>query len=177
MVRSARPNQGYHNVCSKRGRRPWNTPGAQLSAGERKCLWRLPRVRYDWTATCTLSYDEEDDGALTESDHTVEEVKVDTWGGWIFHQHGSQTAFSAARIPRARAAAPRPIRVRKRRYKVAPVVICDCKWKTATTPSWSPTRRGPRTRNCSSYGQLIRLQQRHDCTRSQRFDEPNPALR
>jgi phenylpropionate dioxygenase-like ring-hydroxylating dioxygenase large terminal subunit len=79
--------RAYYNVCSHRGRRLVETPrGARNACGNRKQLvcgyhgWR-----YDLEGRCThVPFEDDWKGALSDERTRLREVKVDTWGGWIW---------------------------------------------------------------------------------------------
>jgi nitrite reductase/ring-hydroxylating ferredoxin subunit/Arc/MetJ-type ribon-helix-helix transcriptional regulator len=79
--------KAYHNVCPHRGRRLVSTPpGAQHACGTKQrfvCGFHGWAFNLDGKNAHVL--DPQDwKGALNEARTSLAEVKVDTWGGWIF---------------------------------------------------------------------------------------------
>ncbi len=96
--------KAFHNVCPHRGRRLVDTPaGENRACGKRQ---RFVCGFHGWTYNLegknTFILDPQDwKGALTEERTSLAEVKVDTWGGWIFINMDPERRV-AARISRAR---------------------------------------------------------------------------
>ena len=79
--------KAYHNVCTHRGRRLVGTPaGANQACGKTQkfgCNYHAWTFNLEGKATYIL--DKGDwKGALTDERTNLAEVKVDTWGGWIW---------------------------------------------------------------------------------------------
>jgi phenylpropionate dioxygenase-like ring-hydroxylating dioxygenase large terminal subunit len=88
VVRSAPDKiRAYYNVCSHRGRRLVDTPpGAKNARGDHvRFVCGFHGWTYDLDGRCTRVPGREDwKGALTDERTRLGEVRVDTWGGWIW---------------------------------------------------------------------------------------------
>ncbi|MGK8506552.1 aromatic ring-hydroxylating oxygenase subunit alpha [Nocardia asiatica] len=79
--------RAYHNVCAHRGRRLVDTPpGAHDARGSRKqFVCGFHGWRYDLEGRNTFTAEREDwTCGLTERNDGLNQVNVDTWGGWIW---------------------------------------------------------------------------------------------
>jgi len=88
IVRTA-PDEikAYHNVCPHRGRRLVSTPpGAHSASGRKKtfiCGYHAWTFDLDGKPAYILDRDDWTD-KLTDVCASLKQVRVDTWGGWIF---------------------------------------------------------------------------------------------
>ncbi len=82
--------------------------------------------RYNLDGKCTFKLDESDwKGALTDERTRLNEVKVDTWGGWIFINM-DPNAVSLREYLEPAASILDPFELGKMRYKWRQWVIFDC---------------------------------------------------
>jgi len=88
IVRTATDKiKAFHNVCMHRGRKLVDTPQGERNAhGKRnQFVCRYHGWRYDLEGQCTHIIHKDDwKGALTAENTRLSEVKVDTWGGWVW---------------------------------------------------------------------------------------------
>ncbi|WP_299695382.1 aromatic ring-hydroxylating dioxygenase subunit alpha [Hydrocarboniphaga sp.] len=134
IVRTAADQiKAYHNVCSHRGRKLVDTPADAKSACGRKKSFVCPF--HGWTfnldGECTRIREKDDwQGALTPENTHLSEVKVDTWGGWVWiNMDPNCEPLHDYLEPAAGMLDPfqlENMRVRWRRW-----VIFDCNWKVA----------------------------------------------
>jgi phenylpropionate dioxygenase-like ring-hydroxylating dioxygenase large terminal subunit len=125
--------KAYHNVCTHRGRRLVGTPpGANHACGTaRKFGCNYHAWTFDLDGKATYILDQDDwKGALTEERTSLAEVKVDTWGGWIWINMDPKC------IPLREYLEPiatllDPFEFDRMRYKFRQWVIFDCNWKVA----------------------------------------------
>jgi len=180
MVRSAPDTiKAYHNVCSHRGRRLVDTPpGAQCAHGRKKMfVCGFHGWRYDLDGTCTFKLDEADwKGALTEERTRLNEVKVNTWGGWIFINM-DPNCVSLREYLEPAASILDPFEFAKMRYKWRQWVIFDCNWKTAIEAFMEPYHVEGTHAQLLKYGQYYAYSKAHGLHAVSGFDERDPALK
>jgi len=79
--------RAYHNVCAHRGRRLVDTPaGARHACGKKQmfiCSYHGWRFDLDGE-NIHIPYKEDWKGCLTAENTRLTEVRLDTWGGWIW---------------------------------------------------------------------------------------------
>jgi phenylpropionate dioxygenase-like ring-hydroxylating dioxygenase large terminal subunit len=125
--------RAFYNVCSHRGRRLVDTPrGAKGACGTaRQFVCGFHAWRYDLEGKCTHVFERPDwKGALTEERTRLGEVKVDTWGGWIWinlDPHGEPLRD----FLEPAAGMLDPFELQCMRYRWRRWVIFDCNWKVA----------------------------------------------
>ena len=134
VVRTARDKiKAYHNVCTHRGRKLVGTPqGANHACGTKE---KFGCTYHSWTfdleGKATYIPDKEDwKGALTDERTRLKEVKVDTWGGWIFINM-DPNCISLRDYLEPAAGLLDPFQFEKMRYRFRQWVIFDCNWKVA----------------------------------------------
>jgi len=79
--------KAFYNVCSHRGRQLVDAPQSAHSACGRKkrFVCGYHGWTYDTDGKCVQMLDKQDwKGALTEARTHLNEVKVDTWAGWVW---------------------------------------------------------------------------------------------
>jgi len=123
----------FYNVCTHRGRKLVDTPpGARNACGRRPAL---VCPFHGWTfnlqGECTHIREQDDwQGALTPENTRLTEVKVDTWGGWVWiNMDPDCMPLRDYLEPAASMLDPfqlENMRVRWRRW-----VVFDCNWKVA----------------------------------------------
>jgi len=132
--------KAYHNVCSHRGRQLIDSPpGTNGVCGKRKMfVCGFHGWRYDLEGKCTFKLDDQDwKGALTEERTHLNEVKVDTWGGWLY-VNMDPNCVSLREYLEPAASILDPFEFSKMRYKWRQYVIFDCNWKTAIEAFMEP---------------------------------------
>ncbi|HET8883287.1 MAG TPA: aromatic ring-hydroxylating dioxygenase subunit alpha [Solimonas sp.] len=141
VIRTA-PDQlkAFHNVCSHRARQLIDTPpGSNGVHGHRKLfVCGFHAWRYDIDGNCTYKHDEFDwKGALNDARTHLQEVRVDTWGGWVF-VNMDLDAMPLREFLEPAATYLDPFQMEKMRYKWRQWVIFDCNWKTAIEAFMEP---------------------------------------
>ena len=126
--------KAYHNVCTHRGRRLVSTPqGAHSASGNKPkfvCGYHAWTFNLDGKATYIL--DKNDWGnALTDRCTSLREVKIDTWGGWIFINMDPNCRQSLRDYLEPVASLLDPFEFDKMRYRFRVWGIFDCNWKVA----------------------------------------------
>jgi phenylpropionate dioxygenase-like ring-hydroxylating dioxygenase large terminal subunit len=134
IVRTAADRiRAFHNVCSHRGRRLVDTPAGQRNAcGKRKqFICGFHAWRYDLDGRCTHVLEKEDwKAALTEERTRLGEVKVDTWGGWLWINLDPYCEPLRDYLEPA-ASMLDPFQLQDMRCRWRRWLVFDCNWKVA----------------------------------------------
>ena len=180
IVRSAPDTiKAFHNVCSHRGRRLIDAPpGSQCAHGHKKgFVCGFHGWRYDLDGNCTFKLDEPDwKGALSDKRTRLNEVKADTWGGWIFINMDPNCVPLREFLEPA-ASKLDPFEFARMRYKWRQWVIFDCNWKTAIEAFMEPYHVEGTHTQLLKYGQYYAYSKAHGLHGVSGFDERDPALK
>ncbi|PTU30765.1 aromatic ring-hydroxylating oxygenase subunit alpha [Stenotrophobium rhamnosiphilum] len=180
IVRTAADTiKAYHNVCSHRGRQLVDTPPEAHSAcGKRtQFVCGFHAWRYDLDGNCTHKLDEGDwKGTLTDVRTHLGEVKVDTWGGWLFINMDANAAPLHEYLdPVTKTLGP--FSMEKMRYKWRQWVIFDCNWKTAIEAFMEPYHVEGTHTQLLKYGQYYAYSKAHKLHGVSGFDERDPTMK
>jgi phenylpropionate dioxygenase-like ring-hydroxylating dioxygenase large terminal subunit len=180
LVRTAPETiKAYHNVCSHRGRQLVDTPaGAHSACGKRKMfVCGFHGWRYDLDGKCTFRLDEQDwKGVLTEERTRLNEVRVDTWGGWIFINMDPDCVSLRDYLEPA-AGILDPFEFSKMRYKWRQWVIFDANWKTAIEAFMEPYHVEGTHPQLVAYGNTYAWSKAYKLHGVSGFDERDPTLK
>jgi phenylpropionate dioxygenase-like ring-hydroxylating dioxygenase large terminal subunit len=125
--------KAFHNVCMHRGRRLVETaPGARNATGKKRTfVCGFHGWRYDLDGQCThVPHKDDWQGALTAENTHLSEVKIDTWGGWIWiNMDPNCEPLQDYLEPAAGLLAP--FQLHNMRYRWRKWGIFDCNWKVA----------------------------------------------
>jgi phenylpropionate dioxygenase-like ring-hydroxylating dioxygenase large terminal subunit len=125
--------KAYHNVCPHRGRRLVDTPqGANNACGKKKlfiCGFHGWRFNLDGENT-HVPHKEDWHGTLTEQNTHLSEVKIDTWGGWVWINMDPNSESLREYLEPA-ASILEPFGLQNMRYRWRKWGIFDCNWKVA----------------------------------------------
>ncbi|MET0284435.1 MAG: aromatic ring-hydroxylating dioxygenase subunit alpha [Polyangiales bacterium] len=171
--------KAFHNVCSHRGRRLVdNNAGAHSACGNRnEFVCGFHAWRYDLDGKCTFKLDEQDwKGFLSDEGTRLNEVKVDTWGGWIF-VNMDPDAVSLREYLEPAATHLDPFELQKMRYKWRQWVVFDCNWKTAIEAFMEPYHVEGTHRQLLKYGQYYAYSAAHGSHGVSGFDERDPTMK
>ncbi|MFD6450862.1 SRPBCC family protein [Nocardia sp. NPDC060220] len=134
VVRSAPDTlRAYYNVCSHRGRRLIDTPpGAREAHGRRKqFVCGFHGWRYDLEGRNTFAAEQQDwPCGLTPDRTRLGEVRVDTWGGWIWITMDPEAEPLREYLEPA-AGLLDPFQLENMRYRWRRWLVFDCNWKVA----------------------------------------------
>ncbi|MES2490168.1 MAG: aromatic ring-hydroxylating dioxygenase subunit alpha [Pseudomonadota bacterium] len=180
IVRTAADTiKAYHNVCSHRGRQLVDTPPETHSAcGKRNVfVCGFHGWRYDLDGNCTHKLDEGDwKGTLTDVRTHLGEVKVDTWGGWLFiNMDPNCVPLHEYLDPVTKTLGP--FSMEKMRYKWRQWVIFDCNWKTAIEAFMEPYHVEGTHTQLLKYGQYYAYSKAHKLHGVSGFDERDPTMK
>ncbi len=171
--------KAFHNVCPHRGRRLVDTPnGENRACGKRQ---RFVCGFHGWTYNLegknTFILDPQDwKGALTEERTSLSEVKVDTWGGWIFINMDPK-AVSLREYLEPAAAVLDPFEFEKMRFKWRQWVIYPANWKTSLEAFMEPYHVAGTHPQLLKYGEFYAYSKAYGLHGVSGFDERDPALR
>ena len=134
IVRCAQDKlRAFYNVCSHRGRRLVDTPpGAKRACGKQDhFVCGFHAWRYNLNGHCTHIANKGDwQGALTDERTRLNEVKVDTWGGWIWINLDPDCGPLREYLEPA-AGMLDPFELQNMRYRWRRWLVFDCNWKVA----------------------------------------------
>lgn len=176
---SADTIKAFHNVCSHRGRQLVDTPpDAHSACGKRtQFVCGFHGWRYDLDGKCTFKLDEPDfKNALTEGRTRLGEVRVDSWGGWIFINM-DPNAEPLRQYLEPAASHLDPFELSKMRYKWRQWVIFDCNWKTAIEAFMEPYHVEGTHTQLLKYGQYYAYSKAHGKHGVSGFDERDPTMK
>lgn len=135
IVRSA-PNElrAHHNVCPHRGRRLVSVPpdAKNVRGNVRKTfVCGFHGWTFDLEGGCSHIPDQEKwQGALTKQNTHLVDVKVDTWGGWIWINMDPNCQPLREYLEPA-AGMLDPFELQNQRYRWRRWLVFDCNWKVA----------------------------------------------
>jgi len=134
IVRSAAEKiRAYYNVCSHRGRRLVDTPqGAKRACGRKhQFVCGFHSWSYNLEGQCTHVLNKEDwKGTLTNERTRLGEVKVDTWGGWVWINLDPNCEPLRNYLEPA-ATMLDPFELQNMRCRWRRWIVFDCNWKVA----------------------------------------------
>lgn len=125
--------KAYHNVCPHRGRRLVDTPHGAKNACGKKQLFICPYHgwRFNLEGENThVPYKEDWRECLTAQNTHLSEVKLDTWGGWIWINMDPGCEPLRDYLEPA-ASMLEPFELHNMRYRWRKWGIFDCNWKVA----------------------------------------------
>jgi phenylpropionate dioxygenase-like ring-hydroxylating dioxygenase large terminal subunit len=125
--------RAHFNVCPHRGRRLVDTPaGARNACGQKKqFVCGFHGWRFNLAGECTHVVERDDwKGRLNSQNTHLAEVKVDTWGGWIWVNMDPQSEPLRAYLEPA-ASMLDPFQLQNMRVRWRRWLVCDCNWKVA----------------------------------------------
>ncbi|MFE6921971.1 SRPBCC family protein [Nocardia sp. NPDC057663] len=125
--------RAYHNVCAHRGRRLVDTPpGAHDGRGQaRQFTCNFHGWRYDLEGRNTFVAEREDwPCGLTDRNDGLQQVRVDTWGGWVWITMDPDCESLRDYLEPA-ASLLEHFELEKMRYRWRKWLTFDCNWKVA----------------------------------------------
>jgi phenylpropionate dioxygenase-like ring-hydroxylating dioxygenase large terminal subunit len=171
--------KAYHNVCPHRGRRLIDTPpGENRACGNKKAfVCGFHGWTYNLDGKNTYVLDKEDwKGVLDEKRTSLCEVKVDSWGGWLFINM-DPSAVGLREFLEPAAGFLDPFEFAKMRYKWRQWVIFDCNWKTALEAFMEPYHVAGTHPQLLKYGQYYAYSAAHGLHGVSGFDERDPSMK
>lgn len=171
--------KAFYNVCPHRGRQLVNTPCEENRACGNKV--RFVCGFHGWTFDLegknTFVLDPQDwKGALNEERTSLSELKVDTWGGWIF-VNMDPDSVSLREFLEPAASILDPFEFEKMRFKWRQWVIYPSNWKTALEAFMEPYHVAGTHTQLLKYGDYYAYSKAYGLHGVSGFDERDPALR
>jgi len=180
IVRSAPDTlKAFHNVCAHRGRRLVDTPASEnRTSGKRKnFVCGFHGWTYNLEGKSTYILDPQDwKGALNEQRTSLSEVKVDTWGGWIFINMDPDCVTLREFLEPA-ASILDPFEFSKMRFKWRQWVIYPANWKTSLEAFMEPYHVAGTHSQLLKYGDYYAYSKAYGLHGVSGFDERDASLR
>ena len=180
VVRTASDKlKAYHNVCPHRGRRLVSTPpGANRACGTKKrFVCGFHGWAFDLEGKNAHVLDPQDwKGALNEARTALAEVKVDTWGGWIFINMDPK-CVSLREFLEPAASILDAFEFGKMRYKWRQWVIYPSNWKTALEAFMEPYHVAGTHTQLLKYGQFYAYSKPYGLHGVSGFDERDKSMK
>lgn len=123
----------FYNVCSHRGRRLVDTPPGEKNAkGDAvRFICGFHGWTYDLEGRCSHILEKDDwKGVLTEERTRLGQVKVETWGGWVWINLDPNAGPLSEYLEPA-ASMLDPFELQNMRPRWRKWIIFDCNWKVA----------------------------------------------
>ena len=179
MVRNA-PGciKAFHNVCSHRGRRLIDTPAGcnNASGANGRFICGFHGWTYDLDGKNIYIHEEQDwKGGLTAEHTCLSEVRVDTWGGWIYINMDPD-CVSLREFLEPAASILDPFEFEKMRYKWCQRVIFDCNWKTALEAFMEPYHVAGTHTQMLNHGDYYAYSEAYGLHGVSGFDQRDPEL-
>ncbi|MGA2397396.1 MAG: aromatic ring-hydroxylating dioxygenase subunit alpha [Steroidobacteraceae bacterium] len=168
--------KAYHNVCPHRGRRLVSTPrGSNRACGKAsKFGCNYHAWTFDLQGKATYILDRDDwKGELTEERTSLAEVKVDTWGGWLWINM-DPNCIPLRKYLEPIASLLDPFEFDKMRYRFRQWVIFDCNWKVALEAFLEPYHVKGTHPQLMKYGDFYAWSKAQGLHGNDGFDTRNP---
>ena len=168
--------KAYHNVCPHRGRRLVGTPrGANQACGKAsKFGCNYHAWTFDLKGKATYILDRDDwKGELTEERTRLAEVKVDTWGGWLWINMDPD-CIPLRKYLEPIASLLDPFEFDKMRYRFRQWVVFDCNWKVALEAFLEPYHVKGTHPQLMKYGDFYAWSKAQGLHGNDGFDTRNP---
>ncbi len=171
--------KAYYNVCPHRGRQLVNTPDNSNGVyGKKKnFVCAFHGWTYNLEGKNTHVLDPQDwKGALTEERTCLSELKVDTWGGWIYINMDPESG-SLREFLEPAASVLDPFQFEKMRFKWRQWSVYPCNWKTAIEAFMEPYHVAGTHSQLLKYGQFYAYSKPYGLHGVSGFDERDPSMK
>jgi phenylpropionate dioxygenase-like ring-hydroxylating dioxygenase large terminal subunit len=179
VVRTAADKlKAFHNVCQHRGRRLISTqPGQVHACGQKdRFVCGFHGWAYSLEGKNVHVLDKQDwKGALTEERTALSEVKVDTWGGWIF-VNMDPNCVSLREFLEPAASILDAFEFEKMRFKWRQWVIYPANWKTSIEAFMEPYHVAGTHTQLLKYGQFYAYSKAYGLHGVSGFDERDKKM-
>ncbi len=176
IVRTAENTlKAYHNVCPHRGRRLVPVPkGSNGARGNRqRFVCGYHGWSFDGDGNNTYILDQEDwQGVLTDARTCLTEVKVDTWGGWIWVNMDPHCEPLREYLEPA-AGLLDPFQFEQMRYRFRQWVVFDCNWKVALEAFMEPYHVAATHPQLTKYGDFYAWSKAQGLHGNDGYDTPD----
>jgi phenylpropionate dioxygenase-like ring-hydroxylating dioxygenase large terminal subunit len=169
--------KAYHNVCPHRGRRLVSTPkgcnGVSGKNEKQQFYCNFHGWSFDIEGQNTNILDKDDwKGALSNERTCLTEVKVDTWGGWIW-VNMDPDCVSLREYLEPAAGILDPFQFEKMRYRFRQWVVFDCNWKVALEAFMEPYHVAATHPQLTKYGDFYAWSKAHGLHGNDGYDAPD----
>jgi phenylpropionate dioxygenase-like ring-hydroxylating dioxygenase large terminal subunit len=172
--------KAYYNVCPHRGRQLVNTPDDSngIRGSKQHFVCAFHGWTYDLEGKNTFILDQQDwKGALDDESRTcLSELKVDTWGGWIYINMDPESG-SLREFLEPAASILDPFLFEKMRYKWRQWSVYPCNWKTAIEAFMEPYHVAGTHTQLLKYGQFYAYSKPYGLHGVSGFDERDPSMK
>ena len=172
--------KAFHNVCQHRGRQLIDVPpGAHSARGSNRqnFICGFHGWTYDTDGNNSFILDEQDwKGALNPECTSLEPVKVDVWGGWIFVNMNPDCEPLIDYIGEVDRVLG-PFEFEKMRLKWRNWVVFDCNWKTGLEAFMEPYHVTRTHAQLLEYGEYYAYSAAYGLHGVSGFDERDPELK
>lgn len=178
IVRAAPDSiKAFHNVCPHRGRRLVSTPkggnGARGNARKQLFFCAYHGWSFDLDGNSQHILNKEDwQGQLTSEHTCLAEVKVDTWGGWIWINMDPD-CMSLREYLEPAASILDPFQFDKMRYRFRQWTIFDCNWKVALEAFMEPYHVAATHPQLTRYGDFYAWSKAQGLHGNDGYDSPD----
>jgi phenylpropionate dioxygenase-like ring-hydroxylating dioxygenase large terminal subunit len=180
VVRTAADKlKAFHNVCPHRGRRLISTPeGENRACGtKQRFVCGFHGWAFNLEGQNVHILDKQDwKGSLTEERTSLSEVKVDTWGGWIFINM-DPNCVSLREFLEPAAGILDAFQFEKMRFKWRQWVIYPSNWKTALEAFMEPYHVAGTHTQLLKYGQFYAYSKAYGMHGVSGFDERDKSMK
>ena len=170
--------KAYYNVCPHRGRRLIDTEGNGTHGNKQRIVCGFHGWTFNTDGKNTFILDPQDwKGALSDACRTgLTEVKVDTWGGWLYiNMDPNCESLESFLGDAGRILAP--FEFEKMRYKWRQYVVYPANWKTSLEAFMEPYHVAGTHTQLLKYGNFYAYSKAYGLHGVSGFDERDPALR
>jgi phenylpropionate dioxygenase-like ring-hydroxylating dioxygenase large terminal subunit len=172
--------KAYYNVCPHRGRQLVNTPDDTngIRGKKKNFVCAFHGWTYSLEGENTFVLDKQDwKGALDDKARTcLSELKVDTWGGWIYINMDPECGSLRDFLEPA-ASILDPFLFEKMRYKWRQWSVYPCNWKTAIEAFMEPYHVAGTHSQLLKYGQFYAYSKPYGLHGVSGFDERDPSMK
>ncbi|WP_317928916.1 aromatic ring-hydroxylating dioxygenase subunit alpha [Halioxenophilus sp. WMMB6] len=167
--------KAYHNVCPHRGRRLVSTPkGSNGVSGNTQvftCSYHGWAFNGDGENTYILDKKDWQD-KLTHARTCLTEVKVDTWGGWLWINMDPDCVPLREYLEPA-ASMLDPFKFEQMRYRFRQYVVFDCNWKVALEAFMEPYHVAATHPQLTKYGDFYAWSKAQGLHGNDGYDTPD----
>ncbi|MET0364336.1 MAG: aromatic ring-hydroxylating dioxygenase subunit alpha [Sphingobium sp.] len=178
LKNSADTLKAFHNVCPHRGRRLIDTPADQNGAkgNRRSFVCGFHGWTFNLEGQNSYILDPQDwQGCLTAENTSLSEVKVDTWGGWIWINMDPDSETLREFLEPA-ASILDAFQFEKMRFKWRQWVVYPSNWKTALEAFMEPYHVSGTHSQLLKYGQFYAYSKAYGSHGVSGFDERDKSM-
>lgn len=178
IVRAAADSiKAFHNVCPHRGRRLVSTPkgsnGVRGNAKSGQFYCGYHGWTFDLQGKNTDILNKDDwQGTLNDALTCLNEVRVDTWGGWLWINMDPD-CISLQEYLEPAASILEPFQFEKMRYRFRQWTVFDCNWKVALEAFMEPYHVAATHPQLTKYGDFYAWSKAQGLHGNDGYDTPD----